>query len=97
LARWCGGFPLEQWKRFLIARRKNRTSKPFGIVFLVPQLLMGPALNGGTRAPMLMLPTHLPLAWHAPDSIDYRYANAFLQACNNVLGFDGRRDRKSVV
>ncbi len=73
---WCDRLPLMKEAK----RLKEQTNKPVGVGFFIPFTLV---LNGN---PMPFFYVHMPLTW-AVGSIEYRFAQKFLQACNVVLGY----------
>jgi hypothetical protein len=74
--RWCDRFALGK----TVAKIKERTKHPVGVAFFVPMLIemMG--------QPVPFFYTHLPITW-AETAPDFKFATAFLQACNTILGF----------
>lgn len=76
VTKWSEKFSLKhEAERFL-----KRSEKPVGLAFFVPFVV---CLNGN---PLPFFYTHTPIIWSA-NSLDYQVATAFLNSCNNVLGF----------
>jgi hypothetical protein len=66
-----------------MARKLHETALcPMGVAFFMPFIVQAEG------QPLPAFYTHMPITWgEDDDSPDYRFARAFLQSCNSVLGF----------
>ena len=83
---WIDDWACRWYKRpeviAMAAELQQTVKNPIGVAFFMPFVVQA------ERQPVPCFYTHMPIVWGADDdSPDYRFARAFLDACNTVLGF----------